>query len=96
MRVSKTREGPITAVLRIRGQDKDTLELLCEGWEQAIRKVRRWLPYFEQRNPWLYCDSRQHKLYILLDPETEAFAGARYPKRTPAPVQTMTKKGDHR
>ena len=71
MRVSKTREGPITAVFRIRGQAPEAAMLPCQDWEQAIRKARRLLPHFEQRNPWLFLDSRQQKLYVLLDPDTD-------------------------
>ena len=77
MRVSKTREGPIAAVLRIRGQAPETTVLACQDWEQAIRKACRVVPCFEQRNQWLFLDSQQRKLYVLLDPETETFAGVR-------------------
>jgi len=92
--MSKTREGPITAILRIRGHDQDALEMLCQDWEQALEKMRRCLPHFEQRNPWLYLDSEQQKLYVLLDPETEMLQGTLPPKRTSSPVRTMTKKGE--
>jgi hypothetical protein len=94
MRVRKRNGQKVTAMFWIRGEDKDAVEWPCEDWQQAVQKARRVLPHFEQRNPWLYFDSRQQKLYVLLDPRADTFAGARHPKRTPAQVKAMTKKGE--
>jgi len=94
MRVRKGKSRPVKAIFRIRGQNQDAAEWLCADWQQAIQQARHVLPHFEQRNPWLSFDSRQQRLYVLLDPETEEFAGARQPKRTLSPVRTMPKKGD--
>lgn len=94
MRVRKGKGRKVNAIFRIRGQDQDAVEWPCADWQQAIQQARRVLPHFEQRNPWLYCDSRQQKLYVLLDPETEEWAGARHPKRTLSPVRTRPKKGE--
>jgi hypothetical protein len=94
MRVSKGKSRPVKAIFRIRGQDQNAAEWPCADGPQAMQQARRVLPHFEQRNPWLYCDSRQQKLNVLLDPETEEWAGARHPKRTSSPVRIMPKKGD--
>ncbi len=94
MRVRKGKGQKVTAIFRIRGQDQNAVEWTCEGWEQAIQKARCVLPHFEQRNPWFYCDSRQQRLYVLLDPETETQAGTLHLKRTSSPVRAMPKKGE--
>ena len=94
MRVSKTREGPITAVLRIRGQGREAAVLSCQDWEQAVQKARRVLPHFEQRNPWLYFDSRKQKFYVLLDPETEPTMKYKSAHAQPQ-TKAVKKKGTH-
>ena len=91
MRVRKGKSRQVKAIFRIRGQDQDAVEWPCEGWEQAIEKVRRCLPQFEQRNPWLCFDSQQQKLYVLLDPETEPFLATAI--HAPSKVRAATKKG---
>lgn len=92
MRVSKTREGPITAVFRIRGQAPEAIILPCQDWEQAVRKAHRMLPCFEQRNPWLFLDSRNQKLYVLLDPDTELLTAHSSMQARPK-TRTVSKKG---
>ena len=94
MRISGTREGLVTAVLRIRGHSNDAVELPCGGWEQVIQKARHYLPHFEQRNPWLYFDSRKQKLYVLLDPDTDPPI-AHQSRRGESPARTVTKEGQH-
>jgi hypothetical protein len=94
MRVRKGKSCQVKAIFRIRGQDQTAAEWPCADWQQAIQQACRVLPHFEQRNPWLSFDSRQQKLYVLLDPETEQWAGARHPKRSSSPVRTMPKKGE--
>ena len=71
MRVKRTKERIVIVVFCIRGQTPEVAGLPCAGWEQAIRRAQCWLPHFEQRNPWLYFDSRKQKLYVLLDPDID-------------------------
>ena len=82
MQVRKGKGPKITAIFRIRGQGQDAVEWPCEDWQQAVQKVCCVLPHFEQRNPWLYFDSQQQKLHVLLDPDIETFTGARHQKYT--------------
>jgi hypothetical protein len=95
MRLEKAKGGAVTAVFRIRGQGPEAAVLSCEDWEHAIRKARRVLPHFEQRNPWFFLDSQQQKLYVLLDPDTETQTNASQPIRTQLKARSVTKKGAH-
>lgn len=94
MRVTRKRERAVTAVFCIRGQGQDVAVLPCEDWGHAIRKGQRVLPRFDQRNPWLFFDSRQQKLYILLDPDTDQSMAQPSRSTQPKP-RTSTKKGIH-
>jgi hypothetical protein len=96
MRVRKVKSCKVKAVFRIRGQDQNAVELPCEDWQQAVQKACRVLPHFEQRNPWLYFDSQQQKLHVLLDPDIETFAGARHPKCTIAKARIIQGKENRR
>ena len=61
-----------TLQVRLRGQFGSPGEVSCSGLEEAIRFGEANFPAFAERNPWLALDSRQHQIWILLDPETES------------------------
>ena len=94
MRMKRPKECTVTVIFCIRGQIPEAAGLPCAGWEQAIRRAQCWLPHFEQRNPWLYFDSRKQKLYVLLDPDIDPPI-AHQSKRAESIARTMTKKGTY-
>ena len=64
-----------TLQVRLRGETGPTCEVRCAGLEEAIRFAEVNFPAFTERNPWLALDSRQHQIWILLDPEIESTSG---------------------
>ena len=61
-----------TLQVRLRGQFGPVCEVLCTGLEDAVRFGQSEFPVFPERNPWIGLDSLVHKIWILLDPETES------------------------
>jgi len=64
-----------TVQVRLRGELGPHCEALCSGLEETIRFAEVNFPAFTERNPWLALDSRQHQIWILLDPEIESTSG---------------------
>jgi hypothetical protein len=58
------------AYFRIRGLQEE-IEMHCSDIGGAIRQGVRQFPSFDRRNPWIFSDSVQNRVYVLLDPETE-------------------------
>jgi hypothetical protein len=57
--------------IRIRGRAELLHKEVCYGLEDAIRIGEKWFRAFAARNPWFLQDSKQRRIFILLDPETE-------------------------
>lgn len=57
--------------IRVRGQKDHLHREDCAGLEDAIRIGEKWFRAFQARNPWFVQDSKQKRIFILLDPETE-------------------------
>jgi hypothetical protein len=71
------------AYFRIRGL-QDEVEMHCSDIGGAISQGLRRFPSFDRRNPWIFSDSVQNRVYVLLDPETE-----------PPPKVRRVEKGPH-
>ena len=61
-----------TLQVRLRGQLGPECQVTCAGLEEAIQFGESQFSLFVERNPWIGLDSRQRKIWILLDPETES------------------------
>jgi hypothetical protein len=61
-----------TLQVRLRGELGVTCEVDCIGLEDALRFGQSEFHSFAERNPWIGLDWLQHKIWILLDPETES------------------------
>jgi hypothetical protein len=71
------------AYFRIRGLQEE-IEMYCSDIGGAISQGVRQFPSFDRRNPWIFSDSVQNRVYVLLDPETE-----------PLPKVRRVEKGRH-
>jgi hypothetical protein len=58
--------------IQIRGRGDFLHEEVCSGLEDAIRIGEKWFRAFQARNPWFVQDSKQRRIFILLDPESES------------------------
>lgn len=58
--------------VRLRGETGPICKVRCAGLEEAIHFGQAEFPAFAERNPWIGLDSRQQKIWILLDPEAES------------------------
>jgi hypothetical protein len=63
--------GSFALEIRIRGRADSLHRETCQGLEDAIRIGEKWFRAFQARNPWFVQDSKQKRISILLDPETE-------------------------
>lgn len=67
----------LTVEFRVRGQMKPELTALCEHLNDAVGLAERSFAAFDARNPWVFEDSIQRKIYVLLDPESNGADGLR-------------------
>jgi hypothetical protein len=58
--------------IQIRGRSNFLHEEVCSGLEDAIRIGEKWFGAFQARNPWFVQDSKQRRIFILLDPESKS------------------------
>ena len=57
---------------RIRGKNPPPeITMKCTGLREAIKYAKRTFRYFNCRNPWIFQDSLQGRVYVLVDPERE-------------------------
>jgi hypothetical protein len=70
--------GSFTLEIRIRGKADHLHQETCEGLEHAIQIGEKWFRAFQARNPWFVQDSKRKRIFILLDPDTEALDSAKH------------------
>ena len=64
------RKNSLTAHLRVRGEDPPSeIIVKCKELEEAIQCAKRKFKHFDSRNPWIFRDSIQGRIYVLVDPE---------------------------
>jgi hypothetical protein len=60
----------MTVYFSIRGKEKQIVTQ-CKNLGDVLDQGNRLFPDFDQRNPWVFGDSVQKRVYVVLDPETE-------------------------
>jgi hypothetical protein len=74
--------GRFALEVRIRGKADRLRRETCQGLEDAIRIGEKWFRAFRARNPWFVQDSKQKRIFILLDPETENMMGSEHRRKS--------------
>ncbi len=69
---ASVRETRLVAHFRVRGKNPHPEIIMeCTGLREAIKYAKRTFKHFNHRNPWIFQDSLQGRVYVLVDSEKE-------------------------
>ena len=68
--MTSLRKVGLVAHLRVRGEHPPPeITVECTRLKEAIAHARGTFKNFDERNPWIFQDSLQSKIYVLVDPD---------------------------
>ena len=69
-RAAFLRKARLVAHLRVRGEHPPPEILVeCTRLKEGIERAKHTFENFDERNPWIFQDSLQGRIYVLVDPD---------------------------